>query len=68
MFPYTEKYTESVSDIQNNDLLYKLHETYQNTFEILEKTRKSKIHIFQKKRFQNDQRCMAIFMARLWRA
>ena len=31
-------------------------------------SRKSKIHIFQKIRFQNDQRFIAIFMARLWRA
>ena len=31
MFPYTEKYTESGSDIQNNDSLYKTHQKYQNT-------------------------------------
>ena len=34
MFPYTEKYTESESDIKNNDLLYKTHQQHQNTFEI----------------------------------
>ena len=26
MFPYTVKYTESESDIQNNNLLYKIHQ------------------------------------------
>ena len=33
MFPYRVKYTESEYDIQNNDLLYKTHQQYQNTFE-----------------------------------
>ncbi len=37
MFPYRVKYTESEYDIQNNDLLYKTHQTYQNTFDSLEK-------------------------------
>ena len=37
MFPYTEKYTESESDIQNNDLLYKIDQKLQNAFETLEK-------------------------------
>ena len=37
MFPYTEKYTESESDIQNNDLLYKIDHKCQNTFELFEK-------------------------------
>ena len=37
MFPYRVKYTESEYDIQNNDLLYKTHQKYQNTFEMLEK-------------------------------
>ena len=36
MFPYTEKYTESESDIQKNDLLYKVHQQCQNTFKLLE--------------------------------
>ena len=36
MFPYTEKYTESESDIQNNDLLYKIDQNCQNTFDFLE--------------------------------
>ena len=34
MFLYRVKYTESEYDIQNNDLLYKTHQQYQNTFEI----------------------------------
>ena len=69
MFPYRVKYNESESDIQNNDLLYKTHQKYQNTFEFFRTfSRNSKIHIFQKFRFQNDQRFMAICMARLWRA
>ena len=32
MFPYTVTYTESKYDIQNNDLLYKIDQNYQNTF------------------------------------
>ena len=36
MFPYRVKYTESESDIQNNDLLYKINPKYQNTFDLLE--------------------------------
>ena len=46
MFPYRVKYTESKSDIQNNDLLYKAHQQCQNTFEHLEtfgKTRNQSI-------------------------
>ena len=42
MFPYTEKYTESENDIQNNDLSYKAHQKYQNTFELLENFGKNK--------------------------
>ena len=33
MFLYTEKYTESEYDIQNNNLLYKVHKKHQNAFE-----------------------------------
>ena len=33
MFPYRVKYNESESDIQNNDLLYKVYHKFQNTFE-----------------------------------
>ena len=71
MFPYRVKYNESESDIQNNNLLYeidpkaKIHSKFCKMLKLFEKT---KIHIFQKIRFQNDQRFMAIFMARLWRA
>ena len=36
MLPYTVKYTESESDAQNNNLLYKTHQQYQNTFDFLE--------------------------------
>ena len=36
MFPYWVKYTESEYDIQNNELLYKIDHTCQNTFELLE--------------------------------
>ena len=72
MFPYRVKYTESESDIQNNNLFVQNTPTmpkYIRFFGFLGKfSRKSKIHIFQKIRFQNDQRFMAIFMARLWRA
>ena len=35
MFLYTEKYTEAESDIQNNNLLNKIHQKCQNTFEFL---------------------------------
>ena len=69
MFPYTVKFTESESDIQNINSLHKTHQQCQNTLKKHKKNRTSKIHIFQKKkRFQNDQCFMAIFMARLWRA
>ena len=33
MFPYTEKDTESESDIKNNNLLYTIHQQCQHTFE-----------------------------------
>ena len=36
MFPYTEKNTESESDIQNNNLFYKIDPKCQNTFICLE--------------------------------
>ena len=36
MFPYTEKYTESESDIQNNNLFYKICQKCQNVFYLLE--------------------------------
>ena len=46
MFPYTEKYTESESDIQNKDSLYKTDQTCQNTFENLETFEKSPKTLF----------------------
>ena len=45
MFPYTEKYNESESVIQNNNLLYNTLQQHQNTFDfakIKEKTKFSK--------------------------
>ena len=36
MFLYTEKYTGSDKDIQNNNLLYKIHQQRQNTFQFLD--------------------------------
>ena len=42
MFPYTEKYAESESDIQNNDLLYNIDQKCQNTFEMLQNFKKIK--------------------------
>ena len=41
MFPYRVKYTESEYDIQNNDLLYKIDQQCQNTFEHWENSKKS---------------------------
>ena len=37
MFPYRVNYTESESDIQNYNLLYKIDPKCQNTFEQFEK-------------------------------
>ena len=36
MFPYRFKYNESEYDIQNNNLLYTIDQSCQNTFEIFE--------------------------------
>ena len=68
MFPYTVKYTESESDIQDINLLYNTHQQHQNTFSENTKNEKIKIPYFSKHRFQNYQRFMAICMARRWRA
>ena len=48
MFPYRAKYTESETNIQNNDLLYKINQAHQNTFEHLETNQK-----FRKKEKEN---------------
>ena len=51
MFPYTVKYTESEYDIQSINLLYKIHQQSQDTFEpvdvfdIFEKKKSHKIQI-----------------------
>ena len=36
MFLYRVKHTDSEHDIKNNNLLYKIHQQHQNTFERLE--------------------------------
>ena len=46
MFPYRVKYTESESDIQNNNLLYKIHQTCQNTFDLGANSKHKKIELF----------------------
>ena len=46
MFPYRVKYHESEYDIKNNDLLYKIDQKCQNTFELLE--------MFGVKNFKNE--------------
>ena len=53
MFPYTEKYTESESDIQNSNLLYKIHQKHQNTFEHLDH--------FGKNENKNKQKIQCLF-------
>ena len=53
MFPYRVKYTESESDIQHNDLLYKIDQKCQNTFECLDclgKNRENQKSVFFKKK------------------
>ena len=54
MFPYTEKYTESESDIQNNNLLYKIQPKCQNTFENLGE----KIKLENVQKFLNFRMCL----------
>ena len=49
MFPYTVRYNESESDIQNNNLLYKIEQQCQSIFEIwenwtIEKSKMSKFY------------------------
>ena len=65
MFPYRVKYTESESDIQNNDLLYKIHQNSKNTFDFLEKNR-----IFQKSIFFKhfDFKMISVLWRSLWPA
>ena len=40
MSPYRVKYKESEYDIQHINLLYKIHQQCQNTFDILKKIKK----------------------------
>ena len=47
MFPYRVKYTESEYDIQNNDLLYKIDQHHQNTFDCFESFGKIKFENFK---------------------
>ena len=55
MFPYTVKYTESEYDIQNNDLLYKIDQQWQNTFDF-----STFLENFEK--VQNVQICILYFV------
>ena len=50
MFPYRVKYTESEYDIQNNNLLYKIDQQCQNTFEHL----KSKSTVYPPRQTRTD--------------
>ena len=50
MFPYRVKYTESEYDLQDNNLLYKIHQQCQNTFELLEFFRKRKKRKYKKRK------------------
>ena len=50
MIPYAVKYTESDSDIQNNNLLYKTRRKHKNTFE----TWKSKSTVYPQKPTRTD--------------
>ena len=68
MFPYTEKYTESESDIQNNDLLYKINKKCQNTFNFSEnvgKHRENQKSVFFKK---FDFKMISVLWRFLWPA
>ena len=49
MFPYTVKYTESASDIQNINLLHKIDQQCQNTFDFLNIFEKFKNLYFSEK-------------------
>ena len=50
MFPYRVKYNASEYDIQNNDLLFKIDQQCQNTFEIL----KSKSIVYPPQQTRTD--------------
>ena len=48
MFPYRVKYADSESDIQNNNLLYKINQKHQNTFKKKRSFRYKKSIFFKK--------------------
>ena len=50
MFPYTVKYTESESDIQNNDLLHKIEQNAK-MFSNFWKTKNGKFEMLKKQDF-----------------
>ena len=51
MFPYTVKYDEFESDIQSNNLLYKIRHQHQNTFD-----KKENVGEFQKRKNETFQK------------
>ena len=56
MFPYTDKYTESEYDIQNNNLLYTIDQQCQNAFDLF-----GKVWIWLK-RFKQFEMFMLLFI------
>ena len=69
MFSYTETNTQNPNPIFKIAIYCTKHTNIVKMyFKKIQKIDKIKIHIFKRNRFQNDQRFMAIFMARLWRA
>ena len=58
MIIYTEKYTESDKRIRNNNLLYKIHHKYQNTFQRIPFFRNKSKQIEQ---FQNIKKLNFLF-------
>ena len=65
MFPYRVKYTESEYNIQNNDLLYKIDQSCQNTFDFFENVWENQKYIFSKK---NDFKMISVLWRFVWAA
>ena len=65
MFLYRVKYNESESDIQNNDLLYKTHQQYQNAFDFFGHFREIQKSIFFK---NSDFKMISVLWRFLWPA
>ena len=65
MFPYTVKYTESESDLQNTNLLYKTQQQCQNTLEKYKKKRENHKSIFLK---QIDFKMVSVLWRFVWPA